>query len=493
LDATLPRTGLLFVLAVVGGGVVALIAWATDTPTWSSGDTIACLGILVATAVAERFPIELHYRNERDVYSLADAIWTGSLLLARPSSLALAVGAGVMVGQLLQRRAPLKIAFNVGQFMIAISVAIGVFAALGAPPADEPSGWLAAAAAMAAFQLVNTLLVGAIIALAERRRLDDVLLASTGLMHWAGNVPAGILGALVWIAEPLGLPLLLVPLGLTYVAYRGWLRTVQERDWMAQMGQAADAIARSSDLTKRISETDRPDPVGGLAATFNHMLQSLEASFNRERTFIRESSHELRTPITICRGHLEVLPPNPAPDELPETIGIVLGELDRMTRIVDDMSELAYMEDPASLREGDVDLAQFLPEVASKAGPLLNGRLRTVPASEDGTIRADPQRLTQALINLIKNARDHTPADTPIELRIVAEPGACRFEVADAGGGLSPEEERDAFQPFFKGDDSHGSGLGLAIVSGIARAHGGTAGVENRRGQGATFWIRVPR
>ena len=98
------------------------------------------------------------------------------------------------------------------------------------------------------------------------------------------------------------------------------------------------------------------------------MLEALEASFNRERTFIRESSHELRTPITICRGHLEVLPPEPAPDELPETIAMVLGELDRMTRIIDDMSELAFMEDPASLQESDVELARFLPEVASKAG-----------------------------------------------------------------------------------------------------------------------------
>jgi signal transduction histidine kinase len=481
------------VLGVIAGGCAAAIGWVTDAGSWSSGDAIACLGILVATAVAERLPVEVHYRNERDVYSLADAVWTGAILLAQPSTVALAVGTGVLVGQLLQRRPPLKIAFNVGQFLLAITVALTVFDALGSPPADEPSGWLAAAGAMAAFQLVNTLLVGTIIALAERRRLDDVLLASTGLMHWAGNVPAGILGALVWTAEPLGLPLLLVPLGLTYLAYRGWLRTVQERDWMAQMGDAADAIARSGDLSRRITETDRPDPVGQLAATFNRMLEALEASFRRERTFIRESSHELRTPITICRGHLEVLPPDPAPDELPETVATVLDELARMTRIVDDMAELAYMEDPGSLRSGEVHLESFLPEVASKAAPLLNGRLRVAPVPGDDTLRADSQRLTQALINLLANARDHTPDGTPIELRVVSEPAGYRFEVADAGGGLAPEDEQHAFQPFYKGGESGGSGLGLAIVSGIARAHGGAAGLENRRGEGATFWIRVPR
>jgi signal transduction histidine kinase len=368
-----------------------------------------------------------------------------------------------------------------------------VFALLGSPPADEPAGWIAAAAAMAAFQVVNTLLVGAIIALAERRGLGGVLGISTGVLQWAGSASAGILGAIVWADEPTGLPLLLVPLGLTYLAYRGWLRTVQERDWMAQMGDAADAIARSADLTKRISETDRPDPVGGLAATLNHMLAALEASFDRERTFVRESSHELRTPITICRGHLEVLPPEPAPDELPEAVAMVLGELDRMTRIIDDMAELAFMEDPASLRMGEVEPAAFLAGVASKAAPLLNGRLSVAPAAAAGTIRADGQRLTQALIILIKNARDHTPAGTPVELRVVGEPAVCRFEVADAGGGLAPADERHVFEPFYKGSGSGGSGLGLAIVSGIARAHGGAAGLENRAGQGATFWIRLPR
>ncbi len=211
-----------------------------------------------------------------------------------------------------------------------------------------------------------------------------------------------------------------------------------------------------------------------------------------QREFVHDASHALRDPITICRGHLEVLPPEPAPDELPEAVAMVLGELDRMTRIIDDMAELAYMEDPASLRTGSVDLATFLPEVASKAGPLLDGRLTVAPVAGEGTIRADGQRLTQALINLIKNARDHTPADTPIELRVVSEPAACRFEVADAGGGLSPEEARHVFEPFYKGSRSDGSGLGLAIVSGIARAHGGAAGLDNRRGIGATFWIRVP-
>ena len=164
-----------------------------------------------------------------------------------------------------------------------------------------------------------------------------------------------------------------------------------------------------------------------------------------------------------------------------------------MARIVDDMSALAYMEDPASLRRGDVDIESFLAELAVKAAPLLNGRLRMGPVVDNETLRADGQRLTQALINLLTNAREHTPAGTPIELRVAADNGTWRFEVADSGGGLSPEHAEHAFQPFVKGADSDGSGLGLAIVAGIAHAHGGAAGVDNRRGEGATFWVKIPR
>ena len=477
----------------MAAGAVAAAAWLQDAGAWSAGDVLAWAGIATATAVSERFPLELHYRNERALYSLSDALWTGSMLLVAPSVLALAVVAGVLAGQVLHRRRPVKIAFNAGQLVLGITAALGVFAALGSPPADEPAGWLAVAVAMAAFLAVNTVTVGAIIAVAERRPFRQVALATTGVLQWLGNVAVGILGALVWIAEPRALPLLLVPLGLSHLAYRGWLRTIQERDWMARMGQAAEVIATSGDLGKRITGIERSDAAGRLATSLNDMLARLEGSFVRERTFIRESSHELRTPITICRGYLDVLPPDPTPVRLLETVDVVRDELDRMTRIVDDMCDLAYMEDPASLRRRQVALDRFLGEVAGKARPLLNGRLVIEPADAGASLRADDRRLMQALINLIKNARDHTPAKTPIRLRVVGEPAGWRFEVADEGGGLPTDAERHVFEPFYKGTDSRGSGLGLAIVSGIARAHGGVAGVDNRRGSGATFWVRIPR
>jgi two-component system OmpR family sensor kinase len=105
----------------------------------------------------------------------------------------------------------------------------------------------------------------------------------------------------------------------------------------------------------------------------------------------------------------------------------------------------------------------------------------------------DPQRLTQALINLIQNAAVHAPADTPVDLRAVERSGAWRFEVTDRGGGLPEGDEDSVFRSFHRLDLTRpGSGLGLAIVRGIAEAHGGHAGVENRPGEGATFWVEVP-
>jgi signal transduction histidine kinase len=111
----------------------------------------------------------------------------------------------------------------------------------------------------------------------------------------------------------------------------------------------------------------------------------------------------------------------------------------------------------------------------------------------EATVRADPQRMTQALLNLLQNAATHARGDGPVRLRVHAEPVGWRFEVADGGGGLPPGEEQFVFEPFRTGSSPTGrTGLGLSIVRGIARAHGGESGVINRPGRGATFWIRIP-
>jgi signal transduction histidine kinase len=223
------------------------------------------------------------------------------------------------------------------------------------------------------------------------------------------------------------------------------------------------------------------------------MLERLEAAVRRERRFMSEASHELRTPITISRGYLEVLRPDAPAHEIRETVHVVVDELSRMGRIVDDITTLMRSEDPTFLRREEVQLDRFLDDVAMKAAPLVDGRLRLLPPQEGLAARIDPQRLTQALINLLQNAVVHTRGDGPIDLGVRVKRDVWRFEVADRGGGLPAGEEESVFRPFHRaGATVPGSGLGLAIVRGIAEAHGGAAGVDNRPGAGATFWIEVP-
>jgi signal transduction histidine kinase len=490
--AGLPTPARLLVAAVLAGGAVSIVAQLSSIGDWTGDDVLAFAGIAVAVAVAECFPIEISYRNEKVAYSVSDAIWTGALLVAPGSVLILAMAAGVLVGQAVQPWAPLKVAFNVGQFAIGITAAVAVFDAFGSPSVTEPAAWAAAAVAMATFQIVNTVVMGAIIALTERQPFWQVALVPTAVLHWVGNLSLGILGALIWHAEPFALPLLLVPMVLTFIAYRGWLTTVQERDQMRELATAADSISERGDLGRRVDVLGNRTAAGELSATLNRMLDRLDASFRRERLFLRQTSHELRTPITICRGHLEVLGPAPTSAELSSTVAVVIDELDRMTRLVADMTTLAGMEDPASLRVADVPADRLVADVAMKAAALLNGRLHINPPPE-GIITCDSQRITQALINMLHNAAQHTSSDTPIRFRTAATGVSWRFEVADDGGGLPPGTEQRVFEPFFTAKASLGSGLGLCIVAEIARAHGGIAGVDNQPGVGATFWVEIPR
>jgi signal transduction histidine kinase len=491
----LPRPAATFIWAVACVGAAAAAAMLTRTPHWTARDAAAWAGLAAAVAVSEQFWIELRHRTERENFSLTDALFVGSLLLFRPSVTVLAVGAGALAGQAWRRVAPLKVAFNVGQFLLSLTAAVAVVDAIGEHGAGRPLAWLAAAAGMAAYLVINTSSVALVIALVEGDRFRKVVLPTLPLTvtHSAGNVAVGLLTVVVWDAEPAALPLLVLPLGLVYLAYRGWLRSDRVRQRMGEIAASARAISQQGDLATRLPEGGEVEEVAALAGTLNGMLGRLEASYERERQLIEEISHELRTPITIVRGHLEVLQLGRTDPELAETVAVVIDELARMARLIEDMTTLARAGDPGFLRPASLPVERFLADVAGKAAPLVGARLVVVAPAADATVMADEQRLTQALVNLIANAGLHGKGQAPIELRAVAGPGAWRFEVADGGGGLPVGEEERVFRPFQRlNGTTPGQGLGLAIVRGIAQAHGGEAGVDNEPGVGATFWVTVP-
>jgi len=298
--------------------------------------------------------------------------------------------------------------------------------------------------------------------------------------------------AFVWIglAHPPWTSTLLAP--LAFVAYLLPLATLPRSDAAAGVGSALLVVPISvlvgESLARGIDRLARTE-----AELLHHRaaaeeLRELDAM---KDTFLRAASHELRTPLTVCRGYVDLLGAHPDADELHATVDVVTDELARMGRIVDDITTLTRLEDPAALRRAPVDIPELVQEIRAKAAPILGTRLR-VSDPPRGSLSGDRDRITQALLNLLHNASSHAGADASVELRTIAEPAAWRFVVADDGRGLNGADVEALFQPFRHDPASPGSGLGLAIVRAIARAHAGEAGARPLPGRGAEFWIRVP-
>ncbi|CAN5671804.1 ATP-binding protein [soil metagenome] len=247
-----------------------------------------------------------------------------------------------------------------------------------------------------------------------------------------------------------------------------------------------------TDLSQRI-EVDGTDEVAELGRTFNHMLDRLDAAFTTQQHFLDDAGHELRTPITIVRGHLELLDEDT--DEHRETLALVLDELDRMTRIVDDLLLLAKVEQPDFLQPEQLDLDTLTRGWHTRATSLADRDWKLAHVA-DLDLMADGQRLTQAVMNLAQNAAQHTEAGDTIELGSVVVENSARLWVRDRGPGVRPDDQQRIFERFARAGTgrrrSEGAGLGLAIVSAIAQAHGGNVELTSRQGGGSTFTIVLP-
>jgi signal transduction histidine kinase len=255
--------------------------------------------------------------------------------------------------------------------------------------------------------------------------------------------------------------------------------------------QTARAITET-DLTRRIAVSG-DDELARTARTFNAMLDRIEAAIASQRAFVSDAGHELRTPITVIRGHLELLGEDP--EERRETLALVDDELDRMSRLVEDLLTLAKAERRDFLRYEEVDLDLFTEELLAKAEKLAPRRW-TVEALGTGRITADRQRLTQAVMNLAANAAQHTAPGDPIALGSAMRNGGADFWVRDEGPGIPAADQERIFERFARAGDgrrrSDGAGLGLAIVDAIADAHGGRVRLRSSPGAGATFTVHVP-
>ena len=279
---------------------------------------------------------------------------------------------------------------------------------------------------------------------------------------------------------------LLVASLIAWTLTRGMLRPLRE------LTSTTESIS-VTDLTRRIPVHGR-DEVARLARTFNDMLERLEQAFAVQRGFVDDAGHELRTPITIIRGHLELLEEDEDPVERRRTMTLVLDELDRMSRMVNDLLLLAKAEQPDFLNLGTVDIEALTQEVRSKAGALAPRDWRTEGRSR-GIIVGDRQRLTQALVQLADNAARHTGHGDAIWIGSALVDGEARLWVRDSGPGVAAQDRDRIFGRFARSTrvgGGEGTGLGLAIVKAIAEAHHGRIEVGGAPGTGAQFTMFVP-
>jgi len=265
---------------------------------------------------------------------------------------------------------------------------------------------------------------------------------------------------------------------------------------------AVAAQVDAGDLHPRLHEGDHgAREVQVLADAFNHMLDRLAVAFAGQRAFVADASHELRTPLTVIQGQLEVLATqdHPSPEEVRRVEQLVSAEVSRIARLVDDLLVLARSEQTAFLRLEQVQLGPFVADLWDGFSVLEPERRFELGAVPDGTLRADPDRLAQALRNLVRNAIEHTEEGEGRVLMHVerAGPERVRFVVEDDGPGIPADQRTAIFERFHRTDAardraSGGTGLGLAIVKAIADAHGGSARASAARAGGARIELELP-
>ncbi|MEV7607196.1 ATP-binding protein [Paenarthrobacter sp. NPDC089322] len=286
--------------------------------------------------------------------------------------------------------------------------------------------------------------------------------------------------------------------GLAVTAGIAWLVAGQILSPVREVRRVAEDISET-DLTARVPVRGNDD-ISALAVTFNTMLDRLESAYRTQRAFVDDASHELRTPITVIRGHLELMEDNEV--DRKRTLALVDDELARMGRIVSDLLLLAKVDRPGFAQPRRTDAATLLLDIEAKAQALGNRGWPILEIAE-GSISVDAQRITQAVLQLATNACQYSPAGSTVSLgsRFEGEGAGRRFTVwvSDRGHGVNEGEAALIFGRFHRGQATKdterarpGAGLGLAIVRSIAEAHHGTAWVKSIKGQGATFGVTLP-
>ena len=271
--------------------------------------------------------------------------------------------------------------------------------------------------------------------------------------------------------------------------------------WFAA-GRILTPLKNFSRTLKSISESDLSQRIqvrgfgelAQLGRTFNEMMERIENAFDTQRSFISDAGHELKTPITIIRGHIELMEADTP--EQKETVDLTLDELDRMSRLVEDLVLLAKAERPDFLQIETIELTTFVMEMFDKMQTLGERNWHLDNQILSGKMTGDRQRIIQAIINLASNAVQHTVVDSLIVFGAKLEGDKVEFWLRDTGNGIAASEQERIFDRFARVKNtrrrSEGSGLGLSIVKAVVEAHGGAINLQSKLGIGSTFTLVLP-
>jgi signal transduction histidine kinase len=309
-----------------------------------------------------------------------------------------------------------------------------------------------------------------------------------------GRVSAtlGFLQSLWWQFLLAGTIAAVIALGISRWLARGMTQPLRD------MAAAARRM-ETGDYTVRVHTTSR-DEVGQLATAFNRMSQELENLETSRRDLVANVSHELKTPITAIRAHLENLldgveQPNP------ETLQVMLAQSERLGRLVEQLLDLSKLESgEVPLRREGVPLGPVVREVISEIDVARADRGVAVQSDVPDdlpTVDADRERLHQVLFNLVDNAIRFTPAGGEVRIEAHRHDGSVEVSVADTGVGIPAEALPRLFERFYRVDSARargdgGTGIGLAIARSVVEAHGGTISAESEPGHGSTFTFDLP-
>jgi heavy metal sensor kinase len=296
----------------------------------------------------------------------------------------------------------------------------------------------------------------------------------------------------LWLAMPLLVAM--AALGGYWLASRG----------LAPVGWMADQARRitGSNLDARLEIGRATDEIETLAASFNELLGRLDQSFESMRRFVADASHELRTPIAIIRGEADVALSHERTDaEYQASLGIVLDEARRLTRLVNDLLNLARADaGNVKLRIEEFYFNDLMAECCRSVQRLAAARSIELEcrAGEDVAFRGDQDLLRRLVINLLDNAIRYTPQGGKVSATLEGDGAQLRLAVSDTGPGIAPEAAPHVFDRFYRAGkgrsrEDGGFGLGLSIVKWIAESHRGAVDLATRPGAGSTFTITLPR